>query len=449
MSNFLLGKSVAVIGMGVSGKSALKMATTLGAKTYVSDLRDPREYLLDKSIAAYVKPEHCFKQDDPKLISVLGTMDWIVLSPGIPTDIFFLQEAHAKSVPIVNEIELACRLVKGPIIAVTGTNGKTTTVTMIGEMVRAFLPHVFVGGNIGLPLAEAVLQRTEYDLIVLELSSFQLESMLEFHPNVAVILNLTFSHGERYAKIEDYAAAKFLITKNMQSKKDFLIYNQDYAPYVPLVQRSQLSACALSMSRVVEYKKELETVYDLSKFKLVGDHNLFNLFVAQKCLAALNLDNKKAIQQIIDNFPGVPHRVEYVENQSGHLVYNDAKSTNWEATLTALEAMPRDKGPLYLILGGQARGRGDSLSGILEQIKKKVACVYLIGDVASELARELKGHVVYKHTGTLEATWQDLQKSLGGVVLLSPAFPSFDQFKNYAHRGECFKRIVTETNEKR
>ena len=442
MSNFLSGRRVAVIGMGVSGKSVLKMASTLGAETFVSDLRSPQELLCDQSVAAFVKSERCFQQDDPKLADVLSSMDWIVLSPGIPTDIFFLKKARVRLVPIVNEIELACRLVKGPIIAVTGTNGKTTTVSMIGEMACSFLPHVFVGGNIGIPLAEAVLKRTEYDLIVLELSSFQLESMQQFHPNVAVILNLTFSHGERYPRIEDYAAAKFLITQNMKPDKDFLIYNRDYAPYIECVNKSELPAQALSMSEVGDYKKELESSYDLSKFKLVGEHNLFNLYVAQKCLALLKLDNKQAIQKVIDHFPGVPHRIEYVENSSGHLVYNDAKSTNWEATLTAVEAMPRDKGPIYLILGGQARGRGDSVSEILGQIIKNVTCVYLIGDMAEALAKEFKGHVTCKQTGTLEATWKDLQTVTKGVVLLSPAFPSFDQFKNYAHRGECFKRIA-------
>ncbi|MEK6623758.1 MAG: Mur ligase family protein, partial [Bdellovibrionota bacterium] len=319
MSNFLLGKKVAVIGMGVSGRSVLKMASKLGAETYASDLAPPQQLLLDKSIASHIKPEHCFQQNDPKWQDILGTMDWIVLSPGIPTDIFFLQKARARSVPIVNEIELACRLVKGPIIAVTWTNGKTTTVSMIGEMAGRFLKHVFVGGNIGLPLAEAVLERTDYDLIVLELSSFQLESMQQFHHNVAAILNLSANHGERYSRIEDYAAAKFLITKNMSPKQDFLIYNKDYAPYITGVLQSKLSASALSMSCLEDYKLELKANYDLSKFKPPGEHNLFNLFVAVQCLAALQLNNKKVIQEVINNFPGVPNLIEYVENQSGHV----------------------------------------------------------------------------------------------------------------------------------
>ena len=428
--------------MGVSGKSALKMASHLGAETYVSDLRVPDEVLKDKTISSYVKVEHCYQQDDSRLPELLSHMDWIVLSPGIPTTMPFLTPARDRAVPIVNEIELACRLVKGPIIAVTGTNGKTTTVTMIGEMAKRHLKHVFIGGNIGTPLAEAVLARTDYDLIVLEVSSFQLESMQQFHPRVAVILNISASHGERYPNVEDYAAAKFLITKNMHGSSDFFIYNQDYVPYIQQVQKSKLSHRSLSMNCIEDYRKELARSYDLSKFKLPGDHNLFNLFVAVQCLAALKMDHKKSIQEVIDTFPGVPNRIEYVENGSGHLVYNDAKSTNWEATLTALKAMPRDKGPIYLILGGQARGRGDSIATLLSELKKRVACVYLIGDVAQALADELQGHVVFKLTGTLETTWSDLKTAQKGVVLLSPAFPSFDQFKNYSHRGECFRKIV-------
>jgi len=475
----LNGQKIAVIGLGVSGKSAFYLAGLLGAKVFAVDQASFQDIQTkaqlgqtsdDRYVAQNLLQDHFYAQNDVDLASKLADMDVIILSPGIARESEFLKKALENGVPVIGELELALRYVTGPIIGVTGTNGKTTTVTLLGELAQSLGDDFFMGGNIGLPLARIVadhfanhfalhpdltpayIQSTDslplrkFDLTILELSSFQLESMPTFNPDVAVILNLTFNHGERYQSIEDYARAKFHIADNLGKKKGQLIYNRDYPLFREWVREKNFMGRALSGNEIRDYKKELEVSYDLSRFKLPGDHNLFNLFVAILAMRALRKEKTDAFQQVIHEFRGVAHRIEFVDSKSGHWIYNDAKSTNWDATLTALKAMPDTKGPLYLIIGGQKRGRGDSIAPILGDIRKRVAKLFLIGEVAPDLAREIQGAVDFQVSKTLEETWQEILKLETGVVLLSPGFPSFDQFLNYADRGNRFKKIVKGEN---
>ena len=393
--------------------------------------------------------DQCFSEGDPRLKKILEEVGLVILSPGIPREHDLLHAIHKRVVPVWGEIELAYRFLEEnnalkPIIGITGTNGKTTTTTFLGEMIEADQKKVFVGGNIGVPFCDYafdILQNiSPVDFILLELSSFQLESIDRFHVNIAMILNLYQNHGERYFSIEDYGQAKFNITNHFTSH-DVLIYPSDF-PFIKDWAETQLGKL-----------KSVDTAhpvcaFDLTHFKLPGIHNRVNLNFILLAAEELKL-SKTAIQKSIDTFVGVHHRIEYVDGAQslpGFKVYNDAKSTNWDATMTAVKAMEGLPGDLYLIIGGKKRGHGDSILPSLEFLKAKVHLFYLIGEMAAEIEAEIKGVVEYKNCGTLEAVMGDVKRRVGqkpAILLFSPAFPSFDQFKSYAHRGEHFVKLVT------
>lgn len=444
----LKNKRVVVFGLGVSGLSAIRFLSHLGAKTIAINSGEPREWAKSPGVLDYLSLSECYSQDDQQLNKLLPDFDLMILSPGIPRDHKLL--APLKKMTIWGELELAYRYLEGasklkPIIGITGTNGKTTTTTFLGEMIATDGKKVFVGGNIGVPFCDYaydVLSKkpdAEVDFILLELSSFQLESIDHFHVNIAIFLNLYQNHGERYESIEDYGKSKFNIT-NRFSDQDLLIYAEDF----PIIKDWALSIkgrkSAINTQRPVIY-------FDLSKFKLPGIHNLVNLNFILVAAQELSL-SKVAIQKCIDTFAGVHHRIEYVERVQGlpHFkVYNDAKSTNWDATMTAVRAMEGMPGKLFLIIGGQRRGNGDSILPYVEFLKSRVQFFYLIGDMASDIATELEGKANFKKTDTLEKALNDLRnnhKDEVGILLFSPGFPSFDQFRNYVHRGEHFVSMV-------
>lgn len=443
----LNNRKIAVYGMGVSGLSALRMLKALGAETIAINSGEVSSWARTPGVLDYTSINNCYAEDDRDLRRVLDTVDLVILSPGIPRDHHLLEALHRKRVPVSGEIELAYRFLESeqklkPIIGITGTNGKTTTTTFLGEMIAMDHKKVFVGGNIGTPFCDYAFDilngKPEADFILLELSSFQLESVDHFHVNIAMILNLYQNHGERYTSLEDYGKAKFWITNNF-TESDVLIYPEDF-PFIADWAKTQKG-----QKRTVNTKHPV-SAYDLSKFKLPGIHNKVNLNFILEAAQVIGLSDK-AIQQCIDTFPGVHHRIEYVDGVKGlsHFkVYNDAKSTNWDATLTAVKAM-EDLGELYLIIGGKKRGHGDSVLPYLDFLKERVKKFYLIGEMADEIESEIKGKVDYKKSGTLEAVIADVRDTKGtneSVLLFSPGFPSFDQFKNYAQRGEHFMKLL-------
>ncbi|RPJ73228.1 MAG: UDP-N-acetylmuramoyl-L-alanine--D-glutamate ligase, partial [Alphaproteobacteria bacterium] len=375
----------------------------------------------------------------------LNEIDLVILSPGIPRDHQLLVPLNNKNIPIWGELELAYRYLEdsdklSPIIGITGTNGKTTTTTFLGEMIECDHKKVFVGGNIGVPFCDYALEVLKghsavADFILLELSSFQLESIDHFHVNIAIFLNLYQNHGERYSSIEDYGKSKFNIT-NRFTEHDLLIYPEDFA----LVKEWAISQKG---KKIAVHTEKPVSCFDLSKFKLPGLHNKVNLNFILEAAKEIKLSTE-AIQKCIDTFSGVHHRIEFVDGGSSlaHVkIFNDAKSTNWDATLTAVKAMEDLPGKLFLIIGGKKRGHGDSILPYLDFLKSKVHFFYLIGEMGSEIEAELKGKVDYKLTKTLESTIKDFkenQKVEPSILLFSPGFPSFDQFKSYVHRGEHF-----------
>jgi UDP-N-acetylmuramoylalanine--D-glutamate ligase len=415
----LKSKNIVVLGMGVSGKSALNLLIKLGLSAVGRNTND---------------------QD---IRGIVEKADLIILSPGIAGEQVF-EIGAKKDVEIWGEIELAYRYlesVKGlkPIIGITGTNGKTTTTTFLGELIAIAGKKVFVGGNIGIPFCDMAIETIEgknnYDYILLELSSFQLESIERFHANIALILNIFQNHGERYLKIEDYAIAKFFINKNM-TENDLIIYAKNF----PLL----LNWATKQKTRKISIDIDNPKInFKLDKFKLPGKHNLVNLEFVIRVAEELKLDST-LIQKSIDSFCGVHHRIEFVAACKKFTAYNDAKSTNWDATITAVSAMEKGDKQLYLIIGGKKRGHGDSILPSLEILKQNVDRFYLIGEMADEIEAEIKGIVDYKNLENLHATVTDIQKeNFNGILLFSPGFPSFDQYLNYEKRGEHFVSLLT------
>ncbi len=440
-------RKIAVYGMGVSGLSALRMLKALGAETIAINSGEVKNWAKSPGVLDYTSINNCYAEDDLHLPRVLDSVDLVILSPGIPRDHSLLESLHRKKIPVSGEIELAYRYLESvgkckPIIGITGTNGKTTTTTFLGEMIEMDHKKVFVGGNIGTPFCDyafAILNgKPEVDFILLELSSFQLESIDHFHVNVAMILNLYQNHGERYTSIEDYGRAKFWITNHF-TENDVLIYPEDF-PFV-----AEWALKQKGKKRTVNTKHPV-SAYDLSAFKLPGIHNKVNLNFILEAAEVIGL-SPEAIQKSINTFAGVHHRIEYVDGVSSlpHFkVYNDAKSTNWDATLTAVKAM-EGLGELSLIIGGKKRGHGDSILPYLDFLKEHVKHFYLIGEMGDEIEAEIKGKVDYKKSGTLEAVVTEvrsLKTEKESVLLFSPGFPSFDQFKNYAQRGDHFMSLL-------
>ena len=436
-------KFIGVFGMGKSGLAALEFLHKNGAKVLAVNKGDPKNWEAREKIRRISDSIICLEQS--KAESLLAECSLVILSPGIPRHHKTLSLALNKKIPIWSEVELASHFVNIPILAVTGTNGKTTVVSLIQEILhRANIPS-FVGGNIGVPFCRLLLDKPDVKLVVLELSSFQLESIESFHPHIGVILNIFPHHGERYENFSDYKKAKLHIAKNMNST-DVLILPED----ISLPKHYRASRYFFKSPPDLEFKKLLAK-FNLNHFKLTGEHNLLNLYIAIKSLEFFVGDLakiKKGIQSTIDHFSGVPHRLEKLDCPYPFTVFNDAKNSNWEGVLCAIDSI--NKKPLYLILGGKKRGQGDSIIPYMDYFKRKVDKILLIGETTELLAQELEGNIDYIACYTLNKAVERIKKwKLNGVLLFSPAFPSYDQYCNYQERGDAFvdmlKPLCSET----
>lgn len=338
--------------------------------------------------------------------ALFAECDQIILSPGIAREHELLELALQNKVPIISEVELAYRYDRTPLIALTGTNGKTTTVTMITQMLEGLGHKVFLGGNIGRPYCEIVTSEEKYDFAVIELSSFQLESIVDFHPKVAVVLNISASHQERYSCLEDYRAAKMRLFVN-QTPQDVAIQ----FPQVP-------------------------ADFQIHSPSLIGEHNQANLYAAY--LAVKAVDDRcdySFVQHFAQSFKGIAYRLQYLGEKKGTHFYNDAKSTNWEATLTALKATCARYSGVCLILGGKLRS--EQIEIPTELLESSSMHFLLIGEAASRLVELPQA----KNVGDLGGAFKWIEKYAPKAVLFSPAFPSFDQFQDYVERGQSFERL--------
>jgi len=422
--------------MGKSGKAAVKLAQKLNLELYAVNkgLVDSwyKSEGLDEILDSCCS---CFSEED--FAVHFPKMDAIVISPGIPVTHPSLVKAIEKKIPILSEIEFAWRETKDvPVIAITGTNGKTTTTTMIAEALKKAGKKIFCGGNIGVPYCDLALSGEKPDYAVIEVSSFQLETIHEFHPQIGLILNVFPNHSERYDDVHDYALAKFRLLNNMTAK-DHLVLGLEN-PYLKELEGHPVQKSFFQKGNLpVEFQQK----FNFLNAKVKGEHNEANFYAAYKVLELLKIPElDKLFQAFINEFPGVPHRLEHILSKDGLHIYNDAKSTNSLATTTAINAFKNDSNPLHLILGGKLRNETDQLLPDLLPYKGKISRIFAIGEVTTRLFKELGKDFEVTQAHDLKTVLSLVkEQKLTGNLVFSPAFPSFDQFKNYVHRGESFK----------
>ena len=443
----LHNKRVLVVGLGKSGVASALFLKAHGAQVTASDtkspdqLRDEIPLLLDHGITVETggHGERTFHGQD-----------LIVVSPGVPLDAPPLVQARSLGEPVIGEIELAAQFLPGPLVAITGSNGKTTTTTLAGEIVAAGGFPTLVGGNIGRPAISLVERADRATVVVLEVSSFQLETIETFHPRVAVILNITPDHLDRHGTFEAYANAKARIFEN-QGPNDFVILNGDDPATVNLASRPRASLYWFSRRKEVPqgaYVRDgklffrdptgLRQIMLVSEIPLKGAHNIENVLAAI-CTGALLGVEPEQIRAAVAPFKAVEHRLEYVATIRGVEYYNDSKTTNVDATLKALESFPDN---IHLILGGKDKGSDYALLNHL--LRQRVKRVYTIGAAALKIESHIKGAAEVVHAETLENAIRRASASAqpGDIVLLAPACASFDQFQSYEHRGRVFKEVV-------
>jgi UDP-N-acetylmuramoylalanine--D-glutamate ligase len=443
----LQNKRVLVVGLGKSGVASALFLKERGARVTVSDtkspdqLRDEIPVLLDHGIAVETggHGERTFRGQD-----------LIVVSPGVPVDAPPLVQARAAGEPVIGEIELAAQHLPGPIVAITGSNGKTTTTTLAGEILTAGGLPTLVGGNIGTPAISLVAQAKSGTVVVLEVSSFQLETIETFRPKVAVILNITPDHLDRHRTFQAYVDAKARIFENQQGS-DFAVLNEDDPTCVTLAGRGKASVFWFNRKKEVRqgaWVREGQIVFRdaagqrevmlVSEIPLKGAHNVENVLAAV-CTGMLMGCKPEQIQTAIRNFKAVEHRLEYVATIKGVEYYDDSKATNVDATIKALESFPAN---IHLILGG--KDKGSDYTVLNDLLRARVKRVYTIGAAAEKIESQVKGAAEIVHAETLDNAIRRAHAVAqpGDIVLLAPACASFDQFQSYNHRGRVFKEAV-------
>jgi UDP-N-acetylmuramoylalanine--D-glutamate ligase len=443
----LNNKRVLVVGLGRSGVASALFLKSRGARVTVSDAKSEDELraeipvLLDQGIAVETgrHGERTFQNQD-----------LIVVSPGVPVNAQPLVQARALGEQVIGEIELAAEFLPGPIIAITGSNGKTTTTTLVGEILVKGGLKTLVGGNIGTPAISLVEGATPDSVTVLEVSSFQLETIRKFRPKVAVVLNVTPDHLDRHRTFEAYANAKARVFENQHSD-DFAVLNADDPPCVEMAARTKAQVFWFSRKREVQQGAFVlkdnvhlrrggtdHEVMPVSEIPLKGAHNIENVLAAI-CAGDLMGCAPDAIRSAVREFKAVEHRLEYVATVRGVEYYNDSKATNVDATIKALESFP---GNIHLILGG--KDKGSDYTVLNDLLRQRVKCVYTIGAAAEKIQSHIRGAVAITSSGTIESAVKQASTAAqsGDVVLLAPACASFDQFKSYEHRGRVFKELV-------
>jgi len=441
------GKKVVVVGMARSGLAAAEFLSKRGASVKVSDKR-PEEEL--KAEVEFLRRNDIAYEVGGHVERSFLDADLVVVSPGVPFRLPVLQRAFESGKEVIGEVELASRFLRGRVIGITGSNGKTTTTTLVGEMLKTSGFSTQVGGNIGTALTSLVDQSTPETITVIELSSFQLEAIPTFRPDIAVLLNITPDHMDRYDSFDDYARAKLNILKN-QRPSDCAVLNLED----DILRRSgeSIGSRAFWFSTRSEVRQgtyadgeqfifcsatQKETVARLGEIQLRGRHNLEN--IAAAITAARLVDAPTTfIAETLRRFQGVEHRLELVAEINGVKFYNDSKATNTDATIKALESF---KGGILLILGG--RDKGSDFRVLRSLVKERVKNLIILGEASEKIGHQLSGLVPITQAENLEvATQMAFEKARpGDVVLLAPACASFDMFQNYEHRGRVFKESV-------
>lgn len=434
-------KNILVVGLAKTGVACAGFLASKGARVTVTDMRS--ETALAATLAELAQYSIILELERHDEATFLAS-DMIVVSPGVPMDLPQLVAAKLAGREIISEIELAARFIDAPIAAITGTNGKTTTTTILGAIFKHNGYHTFVGGNIGNPLIEAAQSHQIVDQVVAEISSFQLEWITSFRPAVAALLNLSEDHLDRYPNYQAYIDAKLRIFEN-QTEDDFAVVNQDD----PLVwQHAQcLKATLFPFSRKVEldegifYKDGVityrhnghEECFPTAAIRLQGVHNLENIMAATACALLLGCRPDETFETILC-FESLHHRMEFVREVNGVSYYEDSKATNVGSVEKALESFSN----ITLIAGG--KDKGGSYAPLAQLVKERVRHLILIGEAAERMEHELGALTDTRRAATLEEAVRIAAElsTVGGTVLMSPACSSFDMFKDYEERAQRF-----------
>ncbi len=443
-------KTTLVIGLARSGISTARMLYNLGQNVIVNDSKDTTEIV---TAADKLKNEiNCEAYLGQSPDELLNRIDQIVVSPGVPADSDFLVKAADMGIEVISEVELAYRYCKAPIIAVTGTNGKTTTAAWIGEILKSSGAITHVVGNIGIPFSGKVGEVNPTDTIVAEVSSFQLETVADFRPHIALILNIAEDHLDRHKTLENYIAAKYRIFEN-QGSEDYLILNKDDLVLSKLQPTGGVRVFYFSRKEKLSEGIWVDggriwmnlgagevPICKTDQIGIPGNHNLENALAAALAAGLRGVD-PKVIAKVLREFPGVEHRIERVDTINGITFYNDSKGTNPESSIKAIEAM---QGPVVLIAGGM--DKKSSFHEFIDAFGDKVKELVLLGETANKIANTAKekGFTNIHMTNSLQEAVEKANElaSPGYQVLLSPACASWDMFRDFEERGELFKAAV-------
>jgi len=450
----LMNKNILIVGLGKSGISAGMLCKQLGGQVTFYDGKsrislEPIVTSLEQEGFSFIFQE--IKEMDWK------TKDLIIMSPGVPTDLPFLQQAKKYGISILGEMELAYQFCHLPIIAITGTNGKTTTTTLVGEIFKKVLSSTYVVGNIGVPFSEQVLNMEKKGYVVAEVSSFQLETIKNFHPLVSAVLNITPDHLNRHKTFDKYIQTKEKIFMN-QTQDDFLVLNADDPYCIAMQDKTKAKKIYFSTQKVLNEgiytlnddiiiawrgkKISLCSIHDLI---IVGEHNVQNVMAAAAIALCQGVDIS-LVRDVVCSFKGVEHRIEYVTTWNDVLYYNDSKGTNPDAAIRAIYSMQR---PIVLIGGGMDKGA--DFTTWVQAFKGKVKYLILLGETSHKIVQTAH------QQGFLNITQvQNMQEAVklahqianvGDCVLLSPACASWDMYTSYEERGNIFKEAILNLKE--
>ncbi|ADQ46721.1 UDP-N-acetylmuramoylalanine/D-glutamate ligase [Caldicellulosiruptor kronotskyensis 2002] len=450
----LKGKNVLVVGLGRSGLASARFLKKHGAFVIGFDEKAEEQFKEEEKNDAQKLLDEIYYCEIPD--EFIDRVQLVIVSPGVPLSKRPLVLAHKKGIEVIGEIELAYRFCKSKnIVAITGTNGKTTTTTLVGEILKKQYEDVVVCGNIGLPFIDTIETSSEDTIFVLEISSFQLETIKYFKPKVGCILNITPDHLNRHLTMENYTKAKMRIFENID-EMGYTVLNYDNNITRDLIGLAKGNVIVFSKTKtqfenvvfvendVIYFTFEGKTQEVMKKDEIFipGQHNLENALAAISCTLPFGIE-KDTIEQVLKTFRGVEHRIEFVAEINGIKFYNDSKGTNTDAAEKALNAF---ENPIILIAGGY--DKGESFEKFASLVAKKVKKVFLLGQTKQKIASELE-KIGYKNFELVSTLKEAVRKSFecaqnGDIVLLSPACASWDMFENYEQRGRMFKEYVNE-----
>lgn len=446
-------KNVLVVGVGISGNAVAKVAKMQGAdKVVLSDAKAEQDLKYDLTDVRAAGVELVF---GPQENTLLDNVDMVILSPAVPVRIPLVQEAYKREIPVVSEVQVAYELAKSPILAVTGTNGKTTTVTLLGELMKTRYPDAGVGGNIGVPLCEEALKAGEHSCVVAEISSYQMEATTNFRPHVAVVLNVTPDHVVRHGSLEVYQQMKEKMFAQ-QTSEDYLVLNYDNDKTRDMAKRAKGQVFFFSRLEKLEEGAFLQDGWltiqwqgqncrlcRADELKIKGGHNIENALAAASA-AFLGGARIPKIIEVLKEFAGVEHRIEPVAVIGGVAYYNDSKATNTDSAIKALESFD---GHIVLIAGGD--DKMTDLTDFMTLVKERVDELILVGDASARFKENaLKLGYPAEHIHEVGYSMEEAVKKAHAIagppqtVLLSPACASFDMYDGYEARGRDFKALV-------